>query len=415
MNIVGIIAEYNPFHNGHLWHVNEARRLASADYVVAVMSGSFLQRGEPAIFDKWSRAEMAVRGGIDLVIELPVVYAVRSAQYFATGGIRLLNQLGATHVCFGAENADRELLQKAALTIDNPVTTETLRDNLKIGLPYAAALAKTIHLDSGLSPTLLSSPNNILAIEYLRALAKWAPTLIPIPVKRKQAHYHDSLITGSIASATAIRNSLRNGDTSFPEVAGAVPTTTFDMIKTLYETGYGPIEMDHFSEMILYKLRTSLPEDLEQLAEMGEGLHNKFLSAAFQAGDIAELLALVKSKRYLQTRLQRISLYALLNITNTHIKAFDSLGPLYARVLAFNNRGREIIRSVTNNESFAIITKTADFINSSQLNNFLSLSDAQKMLALDIKASDIYTLASPMKHLRVGRLDFRRSPVYIRS
>ena len=211
MQAVGVIVEYNPFHNGHKWHLDAAKQLSGCPFVVGVMSGNFMQRGEPAIFDKFKRAEMAIYGGADLIIELPTVFAVRSAQYFATGGIRLLNSLGIiSHICFGAEHADLTLLNKIAKSAEDAEVVKDLHIYLQSGNTYAAALGKALQKNYHTPPDIITSPNNILAAEYLRAIEKFAPQLIPLPVARQQSKYNDTAITAPFASATAIRHALLN-------------------------------------------------------------------------------------------------------------------------------------------------------------------------------------------------------------
>lgn len=410
MRTIGIIAEYNPFHNGHQWHIEKAREYSGCNYVICIMSGSFVQRGEPAIFDKWKRAEMAVRGGADLVLELPVVWAVRSAQYFAAGGIRLLQALGVvSHICFGAEHADLPALQNIAGAIGDPATMNVFHSNLKAGQTYAAALSNAVHLSRDVPMSMLNQPNNILAIEYLRAIHAFAPGLIPVAVSRQSAGYHDAEITGSLASATAIRRALsRNSVTAIKK---AVPPDTYQIIEDLLKTERGPACYARLDNLLLGRLRTASPADLEQLADVSEGLHLKLLNAALLAGSRAELLAKVKSKRYPVTRLQRILIHALIGTTKSKTAEFDQTGPLYARVLAFNDNGRKLIKKIKQTAALPVITKTTRYLNSSSRQHPVPGS-LQQMLALDTLATDIYSLSLPAAPWTAGGWDFCQSPVY---
>lgn len=408
MKIAGIIAEYNPFHNGHLHHIEETRRLSGCDFIVAAMSGSFVQRGEPAIFDKWSRAEMAVQAGADLVLELPYVFTVRSAQYFAAGGVRLLNSLGGiSHLSFGAEHADLDVLTRLAEAVDEEETIRSARDHLSRGITYASGLGHALADRTGLSAEIIASPNNILAIEYLRSIRRFAPSLIPFPVERRSAAYHDPDIKGSIASATAVRKALIQGAVATAETA--IPPESASLVRALLTCGEGPVEYSAFSQNILAVLRLAPLSALADLPEMNEGLHYKFKEAAITATCLEELLAAVKSKRYSRTRLQRLLIHALLQSNRSQFALFDEAGPLYARILAFNNRGRNILRHVIRNAAIPVITKTAHFLDSRTLASG-NMSPLQKMLGYDILATDIHVLGRPNQHSRLGGLDFRRSP-----
>jgi predicted nucleotidyltransferase len=407
---VGIIAEYNPFHNGHLWHAHQAKQQSGNDYCIAVLSGQFTQRGEPAAFDKWTRAAMAVMGGVDLVLELPAVFSVRSAQYFATAGVQLLNTLGVvTHLAFGAETPDRTLLQQAA-DLNTIELGPALRERLTAGVTYAAALADCLSL-SGASVSILSQPNNILAIEYLRAISRLAQSLTPVIIPRRYSHYHDTEITSPFASASAVRQALRNGDDD--ALHCALPPASLALINQRLLEGRGPVSYEAFTTPILYKLRTAQLSDLAELPDIAEGLHHKLAVEALRSTTIEELLSRVKSKRYTRTRLQRILIQALLGLSRQQIEKFDQYGPLYARVLAFNANGRLLLKAVAKDASIPIITKTAHFLNTKQRSRRSQHSLAAQMLSIDTLASDIYSLGAPNIQQRAGASDFHQSPFYI--
>lgn len=413
MQAVGIIVEYNPFHNGHKWHVEQARRLSGRQFVVGVMSGNFVQRGEPAIFDKWARAEMAIRSGVDLILEIPTVYAVRSAEYFATGSIRLLNSLGIVdHICFGAEHPDLSILSVLAKAIDSKQTVGALKDELGAGQTYAAALGRALAKHSAQPPEVIAAPNNILALEYIRAITKFAPDLIPLPIPRRMAGYHDTYITGSIASATAIRQALQSDSVDTGPATKALPPETTTIIEHMRQQGRGPITWAEFDQILLAKLRTTSLTKLAELPDVSEGLHNKIKPAALQATGFEELLTALKTKRYSRTRLQRIMVHTLLGTTRTELQRFDAAGPLYARVLAFNDRGRRLIRLIEGRAAIPVITKTTQFL-SSRERDMHQLTPLQAMLSVDTLASDIYTLAMPNPAARRGGADFRTTPLYI--
>ncbi|MDR3563860.1 MAG: nucleotidyltransferase [Negativicutes bacterium] len=413
MQAIGIIAEYNPFHNGHRWHLDQSRAISGQDLVIAVMSGHFVQRGEPAAFDKWTRAEMAVSAGVDLVLELPAVFAVRSAEYFATGGIRLLQSLGVVdRVAFGAENADLEVLSAIADAVDDPITIEYLKLGLESGETYAKALGRALARKSGAAAAVIAAPNNILAIEYIRAIRRFAPRLCPLPIPRRGVGHHEADITGPIASATAIRQALADKTIDQEAICAAMPAFSASSIKSAMVSGRGPVFFADFDQMLLAKLRSMPLADLADLPDVNEGLQNKIKAAALQVTTARDLLSNIKSKRYSHTRLQRILIHALLGCSQSRLRDFDATGPLYARVLAFSDRGRTLLRQLSRTSDIPVITKTTRFLNSSQRDSH-SLTPLQAMLAVDTLATDLYMLAMPNPQERLGGGDFRTSPRYL--
>lgn len=414
METVGIIAEYNPFHNGHLWHLQQAKARTGARFSVAVMSGHFTQRGEAAIFDKWRRAQMAVANGVDLVIELPVVWAVRSASFFARGGIRLLAALGLVDgVCFGAETPDLAYLTTAANALTEPTVRQNLRQLLRQGLPYAAATARAIAMTTGLQAQELSCPNNILALEYLRALKVYAPRMMPVVIGRRQAAFHDREIRPPYASATAIRQFIYRHGLIAP-LPSVVPPASVDIMSQAIQDGRGPVEAQFFYDLIMYRLRTMSRAALAALPESGEGLHNKLAHAVVSAGNITAVLQTLKSKRYPYTRLQRLLIYALLGLTRRQLAWADAHGPQYIRVLAFNQQGRLLLRRMRQTATLPIIIKTAQYLHGWR-NMPPAPTAVQRLLSVDVQATDIYVLAFPAPQQRAGGGDFTQSPLYITS
>ncbi|MDU2065611.1 MAG: nucleotidyltransferase [Sporomusaceae bacterium] len=409
MNAVGIIAEYNPFHKGHAYHIEQAKKSSQRETVVVVMSGSFVQRGEPALFDKWLRAKMALCGGADLIIELPTVFALRSAQYFAEGAISLLHRLGSvSHVCFGAETPDEKQLSEAAKMLDDPHLSKLLSERMRnFGLSYAAALAEllTAELDFSLSP------NNILAIEYMRAIRKLAPTLKPLPILRT-TEYHNVAINQPIVSASAIRQALYHKQES-PQWQETLPTSVLTLIQhALQENSKFP-RLENLSLPLLTLLRTHPPHFFHDQAEITEGLEYKIQKAAKEATSWDSFFAKIMTKRYPPAKLRRILLYLLLNVSQKTLQKADEQGPLYSRVLAFNDQGRCFLREAKHTASIPFILKTAQFLAS---NNFASdLSPLQQMLSIDIAATDIYNLSFPETAWQSGGQDYRRSPYYQRK
>ena len=415
MKAIGIIAEYNPFHNGHLWQVTQAKKLTGSQAAIAVMSGSFLQRGEPASFDKWLRAKMAVQGGIDLVIELPAVFAIRSAQYFAAGGVRLLAELeNVETLCFGAETANLEMLQEAAHSFENSRVLELFSTLIKEGHSYPIAFSRSISQTIGLNSDFLKSPNNILAIEYLRAIKQYAPQIKPLPIQRYKTQYHETEIASPFASATAIRRRLEKNSELDEVLAASLPIGTREAIAAALQSGIGPARFSALSPLLLYMLRTRSLKQLEALPEISEGLHFRLWESARQAKNLEELIMLVKTKRYPRVRIQRLLIHALLETSRNDLDAWDRTGPQYIRILAFNDTGRKLLKSIKERSKLPIITKTADMLTSRALAAD-DLSFHQKMLAVDTKASDLLALTLPNCQHHYGGWDFLRSPEYIPS
>lgn len=412
MKAVGIVAEYNPFHSGHRWHIEQAKLHSGCSYTVAVMSGHFVQRGEPAIFDKWNRAAMAIEGGADLVLEMPVLSVVRSAQYFAEGGVRLLARLGIiSHISFGMESIDPNL-NLIASAIDNKSVKRSIAGCLKNGQSYAAAVANSIAETCNVDLTVLSSPNNILAIEYMRALQKYAPEIIPVPILRKGHGFHDTVIDDDFASASAIRLSLRSDTQIDSKLQAVMPDFSYKLCQKLLKEDRGPLTLDGLENIILAKLRTAAPADLAQLPDVSEGLEYKIFSSALRSGNIEELLQAMKSKRYPKTRLQRVLIQLLLQATKKQIDRFNEDGPLYVRILAFNERGRLLIKSIQRHSQLPIITKVSHYLTSKQ--RFQPhLTPLQTALSADITATDLCLLGLSNSVWRRAGRDFLQSPVYL--
>jgi len=409
MSVIGIIAEYNPFHKGHAYQVAQARRLSEASTVIAVMSGHITQRGEITIFDKWSRAQAAVLSGVDLVLELPAVFAVRSAQYFAAGGVRLLHSLGiVNHLSFGAEEAEIGALSAAAAALDDPKVVELLKAGLDDGKTYAAAMAHALVAGGHSTAKFIIAPNNILGVEYLRALKKYAPEITPLPIRRIGSDYHGTEISGEYSSATAIRQAFRSCLPLSSSVLDTLPPTTIAMTENLFASGWAPTDPSLLDNAVLSRIRRMTDIQLQSVPELSEGLENRLRKAANQAGTKLELMTLLKSKRYPYSRLQRIMAHLLLGSDPAQISGFDQSGPAYARVLALNPRGQAALRRISQHACIPVITKTTAHLNSRTYHSghFTSL---QSMLAFDIAATDIFSLCLPNSINRKGGLDFSRS------
>ena len=330
LSVTGIICEYNPLHLGHKKQFDIIRSACGEDErIVCLMSGNFVQRGAPAIVDKSIRAKAAVLAGADLVLELPVTVSLSSAEGFAAGGVGILSPL-CQKLCFGAEDADHESLLSCAQALLFPAFPEKLRIHLDAGKSFPVARQAAL-TDMGIDSTVLSKPNNILAVEYYKAILSQHSLMEPRPITRAGS-YHAELADPENPSATALRSLMKN-HTSWEDY---VPREAADCFRHV------PLHTLHAGERaILGKLRTMTDEEFESLPYGSEGLWRKFMHAARQYATVEEILTAVKSKRYTRTRLDRMLMCAFLGITDEMLK---KPAP-YVRVLAFNDRGREILNN----------------------------------------------------------------------
>ena len=368
--ICGIICEYNPFHNGHMYQIEEARRLSEADYVVAVMSGDFVQRGEPAIIDKWSRTEMALRCGVDMVLELPTVFSLSSAEYFATGAIDVLKKTGiVTHISFGSENFEGQdgaiaLRKIAAETKNGPIVNSEM---LKNGASFAAASRNSV----------VSLPNDVLATEYLRAMVRLDAKLEVTPIKRVgKGHVGEG-------SAMFIRSLLSKGD-----VAGAqkyMPAAAFDILQKEVGEGRGPVNAALFSNIILADLRRLGVEGLCEKPFVSEGLEYKIYTAACESSSYDELILRCTSKRYTSSRIRRVAFASMLGIRR---KLLSEKVP-YIRVLGMRRGCGALMNLLNSKAEVPVVTSKAKFLRSIESVGVKLENESGKMLSGEFCANDI--------------------------
>ena len=358
MKTVGIIAEYNPFHNGHKYHIEEARRATGADRVLAVMSGSFVQRGEPACADKFTRASWALKGGADMVIELPDVFSLSNAERFACGGVRLLAGSGIIDsISFGSECADLDRLKSIA---SKPLDKEKFKQNMQLGRSYAASVSEALGGDL--------QPNDILAAEYIRAAQKYMPGINLCAVARKGSGYGEINLGGEYSSAAAIRNAFSQyGATQkmlpavFDGLMQALPKKELEDISGQISRGSFPASLSGLSDLIMYRFRIMTAKEAAELPEAAEGLENLFLLHAGDSADAEEMLSKVKSKRYTMARLKRICMYALLGITGKiQEAAMSDSSSLYLRVLGVKESSLDMIPALTKKAVLPIIIQAND-------------------------------------------------------
>lgn len=390
--VLGIVAEYNPFHNGHFYHMQESKKITEADSCICVISGNFTQRGEPSIVNKWSKTYMALCCGADLVIELPTIYSISSAENFACGAIKIFDSLKiVTDISFGAECNDLATLNNIAnVFYSEPANYKTiLNHELKRGLSYPMARENAVLMylnDIKRYANVLSNSNNILAIEYLKALKQQKSMIQPNIVPRKNVYYNDQKIVDDFASATAIRKLMLNRE--YAEVRKVVPRSTYQIIGEEYKKNHIILGIKKYEKEIIYALRVMPIEEIQNLPDVNEGLEFAIKKAASETNNIEELIEKVKSKRYTQTRIQRILLYVLLGITKKDMEDSKKMVP-YVRVLGFNSRGKILISEIMNqNPKLNMITSVGKYVNKKMPKN----KQLTRMLDLDISATNIYTL-----------------------
>lgn len=387
--VLGIISEYNPFHNGHLYHLIKSKKITNAEYTIAVIGGNFTQRGNASLIDKWSKTEMALLNGIDLVIELPLLYSISSAENFAEGAIKILDSLQIVDaISFGTETSDINTLNKFAdILYNEPKEYKALLSHeLSKGMSYPKARENALMLylnDIRRFAPILSSPNNILGIEYLKAIKKYKSNIIPISIQRIKTGYNDINFSGNIASATAIRNLVLNHE--YNDLNRILPISSYSILKENIQKGHIVRDISNFDKIVLYKLRNMSTEELLNLPDVSEGLEYSIKKAADSCNTIYELINIVNSKRYTKTRLQRILLYALLNITKKDIQISKRSMP-YIRILGFNEKGKYIVSQLSQNKKLNLITSVKKFTDKNTNKNL------QLMLQKDINATNTYTL-----------------------
>ena len=388
--VLGIIAEYNPFHNGHLYHIAKSKQETGAQYVIAVISGNFVQRGNTSIINNWTKARMALLNGADLVIELPTIYSISSAENFAEGAIKILNSLGVVDtLSFGMEANDISTLNNIANVLYNePKEYVTmLSHELSKGNSYPKARENALLLylnDIKRYANVMSGSNNILGIEYLKALRKTKSTITPVGIKREKVLYNDKYIVDEFASATAIRKMLMTKELN--DISKVMPRNSYLLLGEELKKGHYVIDIARFEKEIIYTLRKMSVQDIAKLPDVSEGLENSLKNAADSCNTLKDFINIVKTKRFTQTRIQRILLYCLLGITKKQMETSRKVIP-YARVLGFNNKGKELISEMMKlNPKLNIVTSVKKYIDT------VANKNLKEMLDIDILATNIYTL-----------------------
>ncbi|NLJ83616.1 MAG: nucleotidyltransferase [Halanaerobiaceae bacterium] len=418
MGTVAVISEYNPFHNGHLYHLKKAREISKADSLIVIMNGNFVQRGEPALLDKWNRTRMALAGGADLVIELPLVYGIRSAEYFARGAVGILDKSNIVDsIVFGSELGKIEPLQEIArILIDKKrELQEKIQEELAGGksfpLAREAALQSYLQANPDLASfsasellEIISEPNNILAIEYLKSLRELTSAITPYTIKRIGSGYHDKKTEGKYASATAIRELVYRGE--LDNIKTYLPEEPYHVLIKAIEKGQAPAELEHFSLLLIASIRKFNTKELEKFAELDNGLERRVYREAHRTTDFKNLVRKIKTKAYTWTRIQRNLLHIFFDIKEEDFRLLDRYGPQYIRVLGVRKERTDLLSKLNKKAGLPVIINPAEFLREIDLE---SQDPLLKSLSYDILASDIYSLLYKNPACRQGNLDFTKA------
>ena len=383
MKVSAIIAEYNPFHNGHKYMIEKVKE--HSDAAVVIMSGSFVQRGDAAVTDKWSRATAALSNGADLVIELPVTYALNTAQRFAHGGVYIADAICADELCFGSESGDvQSLINAADMIINEPIdVSEKIKGYVSEGMNYPSA--RKLAYEGLIGTDILTMPNNILALEYICAINWLDSSIAPRAIKRRAVGHNDMTVTADTASASAIRNRIFDGG----DVSDFVPYNADEITN--------PYSLSRLDNAVIYKLRCQSAERLSQINDVSEGLENRIIKMSMESASINELAEKIKTKRYTRTRINRILLSAYLGLT----KELCAINPPYIRILGMNGTGIKILGNIKKSCKLPIITKAANY------------TKDDPVFRAELRATEAFSLCAPKACMRMGGADFKNSPIVL--
>lgn len=401
MNVIGIIGEYNPLHMGHIHHISESRRIVGADAaIVCVMSGSFVQRGEPAVFSKAARAEAAVRCGADIVFELPLPWSLASAEGFARGAVGLLGALGVvTHLSFGSETGEVGPLEELAAALVDPAMDRLIKQEASSGeRPYAAVRQSVIQRELGGAARLLETPNNILAVEYLKAILEQRLDIEPVAITRRGAGHDRRAARGEYRSASELRGMLRLGGDAY----ASMPREAAAVFMREAHSGRGPVFETSLECAIISRLRILSAASYDSLPDEGDGLGRRIMRAAHDGTSLDSIYAAAKTKRFALSRIRRMCMCAALGV-----KSGMAAGtPPYARLLAAGPRGFEVLRQAASRSHVPVITKPASI-------KSLPAED-RSLFALECAADDLYVLGYPAREERGGGSTLRTSPFILK-
>ena len=405
MRSTGVIVEYNPFHNGHLFHLNETKKMTNADVLIAVMSGNFLQRGEPALVSKWARTSMALRAGIDIVVELPYQFATQQAEIFANGAISILEALHCNAFAFGSESGNMESFLYTVKKVEenNHLLQTIIQEEVKKGSSYpkSVAAAYTTALE-GEDTIDLSKPNNILGYHYIKALREQNGKMEAYTIPRKNAQYHDEhFSSATIASATSIRKHIfENPDHDSISIAQYVPRTTLEELQN-YRKKTGVLHSwELYWPYLQYRIQTASYEELRNIYEIEEGIEYRIKEASLESSSFHEFMQKLKTKRYTWTRLQRMCLHILTNTLKAEMSKHNRLVP-YIRLLGMSHKGQHYLNEHKKELKLPLIANVK--------------KEHTALLQLDLKAARVYNLPLQPVNNRILLEDFLIHPVFLKK
>ena len=371
-----IISEYNPFHFGHLYHLNESISQTDTDFKIAIISGNFVQRGEPSIINKWEKAKVALSAGFDLVLELPTLYAISSAENFANGSIKIADQIGSNYISFGTESGDLEKLKKLSSLINKNEKEYITNVKEKIAEGFSYPKSQELVIDKMFGNEFLGvcKPNNILGLEYLKSLNAISSNITPITVKRDLDK----------SSSSNVRALLRTSGFKIEDLKNSIPDFSYEILAENIENGNAVLSLKAFEKEIIYILRTIDNEKLKNIPDVPENMLSNLKKIACSTNSLDELITALKNKSITQARIQRILLYILLGITKSDMELSKRITP-YVRVLGMSENGKKILSDIS--KDINVITSVKAF------EKTCDDSDLLRMLEIDKKATDIYTLA----------------------
>lgn len=371
-----IISEYNPFHFGHLYHLNESISQTNADFKVAIISGNFVQRGEPSIINKWEKAKVALSTGFDLVVELPTLYAISSAENFANGSVKIANQIGSDYISFGTESGDLKKLKDLSSLINKNEKEYIANVKEKIAEGFSYPKSQELVIDKMFGDEFLGvcKPNNILGLEYLKSLNAISSKIIPITVKRDFEK----------SSSSDVRALLRTSGFKIENLKDKIPDFSYEILAENIDNGNAVLSLKAFEKEIIYILRTIDNEKLKNIPDVPENMLSNLKKVACSTNSLDELITTLKNKSITQARIQRILLYILLGITKSDMELSKNITP-YVRVLGMSENGKKILSDLPKDVN--VITSVKTFEKNCDDSDFL------RMLEIDKKATDIYTLA----------------------
>ncbi|WP_079508329.1 nucleotidyltransferase [Mesobacillus jeotgali] len=405
MKAVGVVVEYNPFHNGHLFHVQQAKKQSGADIAIAAMSGNFLQRGEPALVSKWARTKMALEAGVDIVFELPYRYATQHAEIFAEGAVSILSAARADILCFGSESGDLEAFKRtiAYLADNNDRFQENIRSFTAEGNSYPKSIALAFQSLSPLESFIdISQPNNILGMHYIQAILRQDSPMEAHTITRKSAGYHDEYFaSATIASATSIRKALFGAAGDMDTIKQYVPETTYNHLIS-YKSEYGGFHSwENYWPLLKYRLMQSSPEELKEFYEVEEGLENRLLAAAAASNTFQQFMEAIKTKRYTWTRLQRVCLHILTNTRKNQMATLKRTAE-YLRLLGATKKGRAYLNHKKKDFSLPLVSRLSAY--------------SGPDIDLDTKAARIYALGqNGSGQEKLLAEEFAQPPIMLKS